>query len=182
MSNIPRAEIPGLRSIMGAIALSKTAAKTAVRGLYWLQGGLTQNDLDVRDVVNALVDAVESLRSGVRTVRTIVGAGTDPSDLVYLADEDALVFADVEANTAVISLPKTTTPGRKITVVASASAGSPNEALVLCWDADLATWAYTIVGGSDGSHKWHLNTPYKSATFEYVSGTTWLVTASVAPV
>lgn len=175
----PRASIPSLRSILGAIACRRTTTTSAVRGLYSLQGGLTETDIDVRDVVNALVDAVESLRSGVRTVSTVVGVGTDPSDLVYLADEDALVFADVETNTAVISLPKTTTPGRRITVVASASAGSPNEALVLCWDSGTETWAYTIAGGTDGSHNWHLNKSYASATFEYVSGTTWLVTAYV---
>lgn len=57
---LPNIELPSLRAFLGAIALSKTTAVTAVRALRKLQGGLTQNDVDVRDVVNALIDAFDT--------------------------------------------------------------------------------------------------------------------------
>ena len=64
----PRASLPSLRAFLGAIALSKTPATTPNRGLSLLQGGLTQNDTDVRDVVNAVVSAVDSAGSSKPTI------------------------------------------------------------------------------------------------------------------
>ncbi len=164
MSNIPRAEIPGLRSIMGAIALSKTAVKTAVRGLYWLQGGLTQNDIDVRDVVNALVDAVESLRSGVRDVTNVTGTGIGPSHLIYLDDKDALVRADISAAHAHLVLPDVAAAGRRITVVANGGANT----------CKIITTGSLCDGDYIELEAW------QSATFEAVAVDEWVVTAVYA--
>ena len=56
---IPRASLPSLRAFLGAIGVSKTTTTTPIRRLHSLQGGLTQNDTDVRDVVNAAVAIVD---------------------------------------------------------------------------------------------------------------------------
>jgi hypothetical protein len=60
----PRVSLPSLRAFLGAIGLSKTATASTNLGLRGLQGGsgqtpLTQSDSDVRDVVNAIRDAVD---------------------------------------------------------------------------------------------------------------------------
>lgn len=74
---IPRVQVPPLRAFLGAIALTKTTAVTAVRALYKLQGGLTQNDVDVRDVVNALIDAFDTSASSPGAIGgTTPAAGT----------------------------------------------------------------------------------------------------------
>ncbi len=70
----PPVEIPSLRAFIGAIALKITTAVTTNLGLYKLQGGLTANDIDVRNVVNGCVDAVDALST----------AGGAPSDASYL--------------------------------------------------------------------------------------------------
>lgn len=56
----PLVQIPSLRSFLGSIALAKSTTKSAVRGLYSLVGGQAQSDIDVRDVVNALIASVDS--------------------------------------------------------------------------------------------------------------------------
>lgn len=48
-----------LRAFIGALALSKTSS-TSAAGLHSLQGGLTENDVDVRDVINEIVDAIDA--------------------------------------------------------------------------------------------------------------------------
>lgn len=60
MSNLPPVELPSLRGFLGAIALTKTTSRTTNRSLKKLQGGQTTNDIDVRDVVNAAVDALDA--------------------------------------------------------------------------------------------------------------------------
>ena len=67
-------EIPSLRAFLGAIALKITTAVTTNLGLYKLQGGLTANDIDVRNVVNGCVDAVDALST----------SGGAPSDASYV--------------------------------------------------------------------------------------------------
>lgn len=62
--SIPRAPLPTLRAFLGALALTATTARTAVSSLRKLQGGLTEGDTDVRDVVNELVDEVEGIVVG----------------------------------------------------------------------------------------------------------------------
>jgi hypothetical protein len=57
----PAVEIPSLRAYLGAIACTRTTSQTVTLGLYKLQGGLTQNDIDVRAVVNAAIDALDTL-------------------------------------------------------------------------------------------------------------------------
>lgn len=64
MATIPQVQLPTLRGFLGAIALSISTTKSAVRGLYSLIGGLTQNDLAVASVVNALVTTVDGITSG----------------------------------------------------------------------------------------------------------------------
>lgn len=64
---MPQIELPSLRGFIGAIALVKTTAVTTVRSLYKLAGGLTTNDVAVREVVNDLVDEVDALEIGTRT-------------------------------------------------------------------------------------------------------------------
>ena len=59
----PIVSLPSLRAFLGAIALNKSQAANAL-GLFSLQGGLTQNDLDVASVVNALVAFVTGGTSG----------------------------------------------------------------------------------------------------------------------
>jgi hypothetical protein len=66
--------LPSLRGFLGAIALTKTTAVTAVRELFQLQGGLTRNDTDVRDVVNAAIEALD-------TVPETFFDGASPGDL-----------------------------------------------------------------------------------------------------
>ena len=53
----PRAQLPTLRAFLGAVACFKSST-TSRRGLALLEGGLTQSDSDVRDVVNAAVQAI----------------------------------------------------------------------------------------------------------------------------
>ena len=60
----PRAALPTLRAFLGQLALVKTTAVSTYRSLFSLEGGLTQNDTDVSDVVNALVTAVDPLPRG----------------------------------------------------------------------------------------------------------------------
>jgi len=67
MPEIPSNPIPSLRAFLGQIALTKTTARTTNRSLYKLQGGLVQNDLDVREVVNGAVDALDALDVGTQT-------------------------------------------------------------------------------------------------------------------
>jgi len=68
MPEIPSNPIPSLRAFLGQIALSATTAVTTTLGLRRLTGGLVQNDIDVRDVVNAAIDKLEAwATSGVST-------------------------------------------------------------------------------------------------------------------
>jgi hypothetical protein len=67
MPEIPSNPIPSLRAFLGQIALTKTTARTTNRSLYKLQGGLVQNDLDVREVVNGAVDAIDAFDVGTQT-------------------------------------------------------------------------------------------------------------------
>lgn len=60
----PRAQLPTLRAFLGAIACRKTSTTSAIRGLYSLQGALTETDQDVQDVVNAIVEELETITGG----------------------------------------------------------------------------------------------------------------------
>lgn len=82
---IPAVPLPSLRAFLGAIALTKTATATAIRALYKLENGLTQNDVDVRDVVNALIDSFDALPLR----RTATDASTY---LCWTLDETAAPF------------------------------------------------------------------------------------------
>lgn len=53
--------IPTLRSIVGQMMMRRSSAPTTNRGLYTLLGALTNADLAVQGVINALVAAVESI-------------------------------------------------------------------------------------------------------------------------
>ena len=57
----PRVELPSLRAYLGAIACRATPTATTVRGLYKLQGALTESDTDVQTVVNAAIDSLDAL-------------------------------------------------------------------------------------------------------------------------
>lgn len=64
-----RATTSSLKDLIGLFNLAKTVTTSANRGLYWLQGAfgeapMTATDTDVRDVVNALVDAVDAATGG----------------------------------------------------------------------------------------------------------------------
>lgn len=58
---IPRTSNPTLRSYLGALSSQKTTSTSTNRGLYSLQGGLTENDQAVEDVVNAIVTEVDAM-------------------------------------------------------------------------------------------------------------------------
>lgn len=87
---IPRVQLPTLRAFLGAIALKISTSTTANRALKKLEGGLTQNDVDVRTVVNAAIDSLDTVPSmsapgpigattpstGRFTAITLTGAGT----------------------------------------------------------------------------------------------------------
>lgn len=94
-----RATTPALASLVGLFNLAKTATATAVRGLYKLQGAfgqtpMTSNDTDVRDVVNALVDAVElGGGGGIGDLRLVLKTyAASPTNITLTSDE---AFADM---------------------------------------------------------------------------------------
>lgn len=60
---LPQVELPSLRAFLGAIALKISTSSTTNRGLKKLEGGLTQNDVDVRTVANAVIDAFDAVPS-----------------------------------------------------------------------------------------------------------------------
>lgn len=73
---MPQIELPSLRGFIGAIALTQTTAVTTVLELAQLAGGLTTNDVAVKTVVNAAIDAIESLvADGFSTLGQIVTKG-----------------------------------------------------------------------------------------------------------
>ncbi len=111
----PRAALPTLRAFLGQLALVKTTAVSTYRSLFSLEGGLTQNDTDVSDVVNALVTAVDAIgaetvtrgKASVKTAfvdyETLVGGATETAwsmDLgsgvsaAYIFDFDICAVSD----------------------------------------------------------------------------------------
>ena len=80
---LPPVQIPTLRAILGAVALDKTTSRTTNRELYKLQGGLTVNDVAVREVVN---DAIDSLDAGAGE-SAIEFEATSTDDIVLTEDQ-----------------------------------------------------------------------------------------------
>ena len=110
-----RAALPTLRAFLGAVGLAKSTAASAARGLYSLrqafgQEPLTESDTAVRDVVNAIVTAIEG-----PSVTTVPGLGVEGS---AVADVDARYLMDSSSADAFLKLPKSPTLGRRITVYA----------------------------------------------------------------
>ena len=114
-------------------------------------------------------------------VTTVYGQGnSDPSQTIFLSDEDALVFFNVDSDNGLLSLPETSTNGRQITVIGSYLAGT-NVAWVSARNTS-GVPTYPIANGTEGGYVWKLEDGYASATFEYIGGI-WYVDAvsSIVP-
>lgn len=116
-----------------------------------------------------------------RVVTTVYGQGnSDPSQTIFLSDEDALVFFNVDSDNGLLSLPETSTNGRQITVIGSYLAGTNVAWVSACNTSGVPT--YPIANGTEGGYVWKLEDGYASATFEYIGGI-WYVDAvsSIVP-
>lgn len=103
----PAASLPSLRAFLGAIACRKTTTTSANRGLYSLEGALTESDGDVQSVVNALVTTVDALdltvgvSSGQLATTRLVGtyehqaSTTGTETVVTYANSGATAYVDL---------------------------------------------------------------------------------------
>ena len=103
---MPPPTLPSLRALLGASNVRKTTTTTTNRSLYKLQGGLTQNDVDVRDVVNAAIDEIDTI---------------DQPDTITIGD--VIEFANTAQN-RIVALPPATGDGRGLSLEASNGVGT----------------------------------------------------------
>jgi len=157
----PRASLPSLRAYLGAIALSKTSATSVHRALYSLQGGLTQNDTDVRDVVNALVASFDAFSSGGGDV--IGPVQTSATSPYAIPNSETITRVDLVTGDVTVQLPVAAAVGESHVIMEVTAHQAPNATLLL--SAIDGASMNRGTNNNDGGGPGLLGTSWKQATF-----------------